>query len=169
MIVVYIIINHVNGKVYIGSTDNISGRFNKHKRDLNKGIHHNRHLQMAWNKYGSESFEFKTLMVCPEKERNHCEQMMMDLCDAQNYGFGYNIRDADAHSISDETKRRMSVTKNTTGILYVCKHKHKQCEQGFEWRYQYSVDGKQKTISSVDIEKLEDKVRAKGLPWEECE
>ena len=40
------------------------------------------------------------------------------------------------------------------------------CKQGFVWRYQY-VDnkGKRITISSVDLNKLEKKVKSKGLLW----
>ena len=38
-------------------------------------------------------------------------------------------------------------------------------KQGFRWRYEYFEDGKQKSIKSVDIEKLEEKVKAKGLLW----
>lgn len=108
MIVIYMVKNCVNGKVYIGSTNDISTRFSHHKNELNKGIHHNDHLQNSWNKYGSDSFEFKTLMVCPDKERNNCEQMFIDLYDSQNREFGYNIRDADAHSVSEETRLKMS-------------------------------------------------------------
>lgn len=111
MIVIYMITNLVNGKVYIGSTGDVNHRFRKHKSDLNNGIHHNEHLQNAWNKYGSDSFEFKTLMVCPDSERNHCEQMFIDLYDSQNHVCGYNIRDADAHSIAEETKQKISESR----------------------------------------------------------
>jgi hypothetical protein len=67
---------------------------------------------------------------------------------------------------SDETKKKISVAKNTTGYLNVCKHKCKTCKQGFTWRYSYSEDGKQKSLTSVDLKKLESKVKAKGLEWE---
>lgn len=123
MIVVYIIINNVNGKVYIGSTNSITDRFGNHKRTLNNGIHHNEHLQNAWNKYGSDSFEFKTLMVCPDKERNHCEQMFMDLYDSQNHDCGYNIKDAEGHFIADETKFKIS--EALTGKQKTEEHKQK--------------------------------------------
>jgi hypothetical protein len=38
-------------------------------------------------------------------------------------------------------------------------------KQGFFWRYRYYEDGKQKSINSVDIKKLEEKVKMKGLLW----
>lgn len=108
MIYIYMIVNTINKKVYIGSSNNISRRFTKHKYQLNKSIHPNEHLQNAWNKYGSDSFKFRILAVCPNNERNNCEQMFMDLYNAQNRNYGYNIKNADGHSQSEETKLKLS-------------------------------------------------------------
>lgn len=63
----------------------------------------------------------------------------------------------------------MSETKNTTGYYRVCKQKDKTCKQGFVWCYQYYEDGKRKSIVSVDISKLEQKVKERGLPWYKIE
>lgn len=70
---------------------------------------------------------------------------------------------------SDESKQKMSKNKNTSGYLYVSKEKKKSSKQGFTWRYNYYEDGKRKALRSVDIKKLEAKVRAKGLKWERIE
>lgn len=61
---IYRIRNIVNGKSYIGSAVNINQRWNEHKSQLNRGIHHSRHLQRAWKKYGSESFVFEVIDYC---------------------------------------------------------------------------------------------------------
>lgn len=66
---------------------------------------------------------------------------------------------------SEEYKQNMSESKNTSGYLYVYKRKDKTCTQGFIWCYRYRINGKRESILSVDIEKLEEKVKAKGLPW----
>ena len=66
---------------------------------------------------------------------------------------------------SEETKKKISKTMNTTSYFRVTKQKNKTCKQGFRWMYQYYKNGKKKAISSIDIEKLEKKVKAKGLPW----
>jgi len=55
---IYIIQNKTNGNIYIGSTTNFSKRKNRHFLHLRKGVHENRHLQNAFNKYGESSFEF---------------------------------------------------------------------------------------------------------------
>lgn len=56
--VVYYIINKLNGDVYIGSSLEVKKRFNKHKSQLKRGIHHSAILQRAWNKYGEDNFDF---------------------------------------------------------------------------------------------------------------
>ena len=70
---------------------------------------------------------------------------------------------------SEESKRKISKSKNTTGYYFVSKTKRKTVKQGFLWVYSYSEDGKRKHISSVDIKKLEEKVKAKGLTWRKIE
>lgn len=66
---------------------------------------------------------------------------------------------------SEEYKQNMSESTNTSSYLYVYKRKDKTCKQGFIWCYRYRINGKRKAILSVDIDKLEEKVKAKGLPW----
>ena len=65
---------------------------------------------------------------------------------------------------SSETKIKMSISRNSSGYYNVHKHK-RNTKQGFIWVYQYYKNNKKKYISSIDIEKLEQKVKAKGLLW----
>jgi group I intron endonuclease len=51
-----------NGKQYIGSTSvSFETRWAKHRAFLTRGNHPCRHLQNAWNKYGSEQFVFEVV------------------------------------------------------------------------------------------------------------
>ena len=68
-------------------------------------------------------------------------------------------------NVSGNTKMKISESNNTSGYYRVDKHKDKTCKQGFIWRYQYVENGKRKSICSVSIDKLEKKVKAKGLKW----
>lgn len=68
-------------------------------------------------------------------------------------------------NVSNNTKMKISESKNNSGYYRVDKHKDKRLNQGFRWRYQYIDNGEWKAIVSVDIKKLEAKVRAKGLKW----
>ena len=76
-----------------------------------------------------------------------------------------NARYWEDKTLSDEHKQKISEAQNNSGYFRVCKAKNKKCKQGFTWYYRYWDDGKHKTISSVDINKLEAKVKAKGLKW----
>lgn len=66
---IYIITNLVNGNRYIGSSKDLKERLKRHVWELNKNIHVNPHLQNAWNKYGSDSFEYSILEFCNIKEQ----------------------------------------------------------------------------------------------------
>lgn len=55
-----------------------------------------------------------------------------------------------------------SISKNTTGIYRVSifnRGKYKY------FKYQYKEDGKYKTITNKDLDKLKEKVLERGLPW----
>lgn len=60
---IYQIRNKINGKKYIGSSQDIEARWVGHKRKLNNGGHYNTYLQRAWDKYGEENF---VLDICEE-------------------------------------------------------------------------------------------------------
>ena len=71
---------------------------------------------------------------------------------------------------SDEVKVKMSESNNTTGYYRVYIHKNSKLKQGFSYVYQYyDDDGKRRNLSSVSIDKLKEKVLAKGLEWIEME
>ena len=60
---IYTITNLIDGKSYVGqSSYDYKKRFIDHRFLLKKGKHSNIHLQRAWNKYGSENFEFKVII-----------------------------------------------------------------------------------------------------------
>ncbi len=68
-------------------------------------------------------------------------------------------------TLSEEHKIKTSESMNTTGYYRVYKRKNKKYKQKFTWAYEYTEKGKRKSITSVDIKKLEQKVKAKGLKW----
>jgi group I intron endonuclease len=81
---IYKIVNTVNGKYYIGSssdifTTNVHGRLYRHKRNLKQNIHHNDHLQRAWNKYGENAFDFIVVKEVEEKDLLLVEQEYLDI------------------------------------------------------------------------------------------
>lgn len=58
---IYQVINLVNGKRYIGSSNSIKRRWYEHRKHLCEGLHPNPLLQNSWNKHGSSSFKMSLL------------------------------------------------------------------------------------------------------------
>ena len=58
---VFQIRNLATGKVFIGSTLNLAGIFNRHNFQLKAGNHPNKKLQRDWNEFGADNFAFEVL------------------------------------------------------------------------------------------------------------
>ena len=56
------------GKYYIGYSCNIKQRLQKHKSTLRGGKHCNIRMQRAYEKYGSECFDYEILQECENEE-----------------------------------------------------------------------------------------------------
>jgi len=85
---IYEIRNTLTGIRYVGSSRNIPQRWWRHRRDLNRGSHHNPHLQRSWAKHGAEGFEFVVLLQCPPDE---CFQIEQEHLDDAPEGSLYNV------------------------------------------------------------------------------
>ena len=68
--------------------------------------------------------------------------------------------------LSEETKTKISEKHNTTGFYRVSQKKTSCCKQGFNWVYRYyQNDGRRKSFSSIDLNKLKIKVQENNLEW----
>ena len=63
--------------------------------------------------------------------------------------------------------KKMSKSHNNTGYYRVGKCESSSYNQGFYYRYRYYENGKQKALTSKDINTLKEKVLVHGLKWEE--
>ena len=88
---IYMIINRINGKKYIGQTINFNYRRKRHFRDLRKQRHYNKYLQNSFNKYGEDFFNIKIIEENVKKENlSQKEMYWIDFFDTYN-GEGYNL------------------------------------------------------------------------------
>ena len=115
---IYQIKNTINGKVYVGSTNNFKWREYSHNINLENKKHHSAKLQNAYNKYGKDSFQFSILeYVVNIGELLDREQYWIDELNA--FSKGYNMRPRAesnrGHKPSAETRLKMS--KAQTGRI----------------------------------------------------
>ena len=87
-------------------------RWTHHKIDLNNNIHHNKHLQSSWNKYGQSSFSFYIIEKCDCKDINKREQYWINYYDTfyngYNLDFGGNGISGYKHTEKEIEKMRLS-------------------------------------------------------------
>jgi group I intron endonuclease len=109
---IYSITNKINGKRYIGRSENIKRRWRGHKYDLKHNKHRSNHLQYSWNKYGEENFVFEK--ICEVWDENNLwkiEQTFIDLYKSYDKRFGYNTERYidEERVVSEETRKKMSI------------------------------------------------------------
>lgn len=75
---IYQITNTVTGDFYIGSSDNFQRRKRAHYSVLARNVHFNCYLQLDWNKYGEQLFEFSTILLCDIENKLYYEQVLID-------------------------------------------------------------------------------------------
>lgn len=104
---IYKIFNKKTNKCYIGQSKDIHKRISNHKYCLYKNKHLNKHLQRAWNKYGSNSFEFEILEFCTEDLLNKKEKEYIEKYDS--YKHGYNStkggKDGDGNNVAEHNRK----------------------------------------------------------------
>ena len=83
---IYTIAHIGSGRLYVGSAVSMHYRWNKHRSDLRRGVHHSPKLQNAWNTYGEEAFVFSPLLVCEPADLVMYEQRALDGFDAARTG-----------------------------------------------------------------------------------
>jgi group I intron endonuclease len=123
---IYKILNKINNKVYIGSAVNIRKRWRDHKWHLIHNIHHNSHLQSAWNKYSINNFEFSIIIECTIEELLIKEKEFMLKFNSHDNVYGYNVNDPE-HSFlnkkhSEKTKKILSLQKQGANNPMFGKH-----------------------------------------------
>lgn len=187
---IYKIVNKINGKYYVGRTNNFEERWLKHKSDLIKNRHHNDVLQRAWNKHGENNFEFiiieRTQSLLKELEQTYLTiaENEQDKCYNLNFNALYGndklsersrekirkSRIGKKHSV--ETKNKISSSKS--GInhhLFGKKHSvetrlkmsevHKGKKHSFESRNKISESKKGKPISPETKLKISNSIKNK--------
>lgn len=75
---IYCIVNTVNQKKYVGSSQNLQMRLMQHRSRLRNKVHDNIKLQRSWSKYGENNFQFYILEFCNKEDLSDREQFYID-------------------------------------------------------------------------------------------
>lgn len=115
MIGIYGVHNRINGKWYVGQSQDIEKRNRRELRYLARGHFHsgsgdNAHIVSAWKKYGADAFEWVVLEEC---ELSHLdEREIFWIAEKDSYKNGYNQTIGGGglrgYKASDETRRKIS-------------------------------------------------------------
>lgn len=109
---IYLIRNLVNGKVYIGKSNDIYRRIKDHISGLNRRSkkHENEYFINSWHKYGKDAFSYIVLEECLYDSLKDRELYWINNYESLNRDKGYNLRlDSDSGMIPlEETRKKYS-------------------------------------------------------------
>lgn len=108
---IYRIKNIINGKVYIGKTENEPNirLYQDHRASLRNNIHINKHLQSSWNKYGESNFTFEIIeQVAFKWALNNLERFWIKTYKSHDRNFGFNKTiGGDGCRVNEETREKI--------------------------------------------------------------
>lgn len=113
---IYAILCNPTGKRYVGQALCVGGRrarWMQHQQYLRGGNHGNRHLQAAWNKYGSAAFVLIRLADCRTRAgADRAEIRFIKKFRAEDNAFGFNKAPGGSNSpsLNPETLAKMRAT-----------------------------------------------------------
>lgn len=115
--VIYAITNLINGKVYIGKTNNFRKRKNGHLCLLTRCVHYNKYLQNSWNKYGSDNFKIDILdsEAINYEDLSEREEYYIKLSRSWERDFGYNMTLGGEGSLFTK-ERREALSERMKGV-----------------------------------------------------
>lgn len=88
MIGIYKITNNINGKIYIGQSNNIQRRFSEHQT---KGEQSRIPVDIAIQKYGKENFSFEVIEECSIEQLNEKETKWITYFNSVENGYNCSI------------------------------------------------------------------------------
>lgn len=153
-----------------GENHNFYGKHHseKTKQKISNAIKGEKHPW--WGKHHTEETKRKISKahkgkLIPEEEK----ERLRNLCKGKKHSEETKQKISDglkAHKRTEEHCINISKAKNKSGYYNVSISKNRCCKQGWGYRYQYiDENGKQQSLFSVDIDKLEKKVKSKGFKW----
>ena len=112
MIGIYKITNKLNGKVYVGQSNDIERRFKEHQQ---KGESSKIPLDIAIQKYGKDNFTYEIIEECSLEELNPKEQYWIITLNAVTDGYNCSVG-GDQQSVGENNGRSKLTEKDVQKI-----------------------------------------------------
>lgn len=125
---IYEILNTINNKRYIGYSENILNRWDRHKYNLRRKQSSCTHLQSSWSIYGEKVFKFSIIEILPsglsKQQYEEVETKWVLYFKSNKQAFGYNGVMPGSYPLlkGDENKTNLNRKKTK----YICIHKDGQ-------------------------------------------
>ncbi len=122
---IYLVTNTINGKHYVGQTQDMDRRKKGHKRDAEKGsslIFHR-----AIRKYGWDAFEWKALFVVEGRALNRWERYYIKRLNTRSPN-GYNLTDGGDGVVNPSVETRVKIARSHLGLRPTLESKAKNRE-----------------------------------------
>lgn len=145
MIGIYKITNIINGKSYIGLSNNILRRKKEHFSNYIQPSELNKTLYRAFEKYGKENFTFEILEECQKEELSEKEKFWIDYYNT--YKDGYNETTGGECSCGEENPNHKMTENEIKNIRQIWASKTKTRRQ----IYKEFCEGKISTAAFRDI------------------
>ena len=110
MIGIYKIKNLINGKIYVGQSNNIERRFAQHKSPYEQARFSDKPLYKAFLKYGIENFDFSIIEECSIEQLNDREKFWISELNTLIHQNGYNITSG-GDGVTDDNHPGHKLTK----------------------------------------------------------
>lgn len=127
MIGIYKITNKINGKIYIGQSNNIKRRFSEHQT---KGTTSRIPLDVAIQKYGKENFDYEILEECTLEQLNEKEKYWIQYFNSIENG--YNLSEGGDQQSIGENNGRAILTEEDVKIIRIAYNNHKNRKEVYE-------------------------------------
>lgn len=127
MIGIYKITNNINGKIYIGQSNNIQRRFLEHK---NRGATSRILVDIAIQKYGKENFSFEVIEECTIEQLNQKEMYWISYFNSVENGYNCSVG-GDQQSIESNNGRAI-LTEDEVKIIRTAYNNHERRKDVYE-------------------------------------
>lgn len=120
---IYLIINLINGKRYVGSSKDLYKRLYQHIWHLDNNKHENSYLQRSWFKYGKDSFEWEILEYCDEQTRLEREGYYINTIKPE-----YNLDQININGLTSHSKESKEQISNSVYKSWESTDRQKNCK-----------------------------------------